>query len=130
MVTLSTVYRAKGNEASAVFVIGVDAVSLRTRAGRNKLFTAITRSKAWVRISGMGDTARAINNEIKTAIENFPYLRFRMPDLREVELIQRDLSMRTIVANKIRSEYLTRLREEGFSDEDIVDILAADVKHG
>jgi superfamily I DNA and RNA helicase len=130
MVTLSTVYRAKGNEAAAVFVIGVDAVSLKIRSGRNKLFTALTRSKAWVRISGVGQVAHAINEEIRTALENFPSLKFVMPDLAQVEMIQRDLSMRTIMANQIRSEYLTRLRDEGFSDEEIADILVVEQKHG
>ena len=34
-VTLSTVYRAKGNELSVVFSVGVDAVPTNTRSGRN-----------------------------------------------------------------------------------------------
>lgn len=130
MITLSTVYRAKGNEAAAVFVIGVDAVSLKTRSGRNKLFTALTRSKAWVRVSGVGEMASLISNEINTALANFPLLRFTMPDLAQVEMIQRDLSMRTITANRIRSEYLTKLRDEGFSEEEIADILTVESKHG
>jgi superfamily I DNA and RNA helicase len=130
MVTLSTVYRAKGNEAAAVFVIGVDAVSLKIRSGRNKLFTALTRSKAWVRISGVGQVANSIAVEIQTALNNFPSLKFVMPDLAKVEMIQRDLSMRTITANKIRSEYLARLRNEGFNDEEIADILVVEHKHG
>lgn len=130
MITLSTVYRAKGNEAAAVFVIGVDAVSLKTRSGRNKLFTALTRSKAWVRVSGVGQVARSISNEIDTALTNSPLLKFTMPDLAQVEMIQRDLSMRTITANKIRSEYLSRLRDEGFSEKEISDILAVESKHG
>jgi len=130
MVTLSTVYRAKGNEAAAVFVIGVDAVSLKVRSGRNKLFTAVTRSKAWVRVSGVGSTAQLIGAEIHTALQNFPVLKFTMPDLAQVEMIQRDLSMRTITANKIRSEYLSRLQAEGFSEEEIAEILAVEAKHG
>ena len=44
--TLSTVYRAKGNEAAVVAVLGCDAVPLDTRTGRNRLFTAFTRTKA------------------------------------------------------------------------------------
>ena len=36
MVTLSTVYRAKGNEAAAVFVVGVDAVADRIRVRRGR----------------------------------------------------------------------------------------------
>lgn len=130
MVTLSTVYRAKGNEAAAVFVLGVDAVSLRTRSGRNKLFTAFTRSKAWVRVSGIGDTANQIITEIETADANFPALKFYMPDPEQVELIQRDLSKRTIAANKIKAEYMARLKEAGLSDDEIADVLSAEIKNG
>lgn len=129
-VTLSTVYRAKGNEAAAVFPIGVDATSLRTRSGRNKLFTAFTRSKAWVRASGIGMVAAAIKQEIETSLNNFPLLKFNMPDLKKVELIQRDLSERTIRANKIREEYQDKLKKEGFSAEEIADLLAIEIKHG
>ncbi|MGH1558007.1 ATP-binding domain-containing protein [Caulobacter segnis] len=56
-VTLSTVYRAKGNEAAAIIAVGIDAITVATRAGRNKIFTAFTRSKAWLRVSGVSPRA-------------------------------------------------------------------------
>ncbi len=129
-VTLSTVYRAKGNEAAVVFAVGIDAISRQSRSGRNKLFTAFTRTKAWLRLSGVGEQATIILREVKTAQDNFPYLNFTMPDLKQVEFIQRDLSERTIRAQKIRDEYVRKLRDEGFRDEEIVDILAVEVKNG
>ncbi len=86
MVTLSTVYRAKGNEAAVVFAMGVDAVPLPTRSGRNRLFTAFTRSKAWLRVSGVGRAASAVCDEIDSALAKFPELEFVMPDLTRVEL--------------------------------------------
>ena len=76
-VTLSTVYRAKGNEAAAVFALGVDAIPLRTRSGRNRLFTAFTRTKAWLRVSGIGAPASLIFGEIESALAHFPYLNSR-----------------------------------------------------
>jgi superfamily I DNA and RNA helicase len=36
------VYRAKGNEAAAVFAVGIDAIETESRNGRNKIFTAST----------------------------------------------------------------------------------------
>lgn len=129
-VTLSTVYRAKGNEAAVVFALGVDAISPRTRSGRNKLFTAFTRAKAWLRVSGFGGGAASICKELEAAMQYFPYLVFTMPDLHQVELIQRDLSQRSVRAKKIRDEYVGRLREEGFSEDEIADILSVDVKNG
>jgi superfamily I DNA and RNA helicase len=129
-VTLSTVYRAKGNEAAVVFAAGIDAISPWTRSSRNKLFTAFTRAKAWLRVSGVGPLARAFEGEIRAALDRFPYLDFTMPDLRQVELIQRDLSERHAKAMKIRNEFTKRLRSEGFSEDEIYDILAVEVKNG
>lgn len=117
-VTLSTIYRAKGNEAAVVFVIGVDAISLKTRGDRNKLFTAFTRTKAWLRVSGMQGSTTKIVQEMSEAEQNFPALRFTMPDLSKLDMIQRDLSQRSIKAKKLKSEYLERLRREGLSEED------------
>ncbi|WP_085639245.1 MULTISPECIES: DEAD/DEAH box helicase [unclassified Pseudomonas] len=117
-ITLSTIYRAKGNEAAVVFVIGVDAISLKTRGDRNKLFTAFTRTKAWLRVSGMQGSTGQIIQEMSEAERNFPALRFTMPDLSKLDMIQRDLSQRSVKAKKLRAEYLERLRREGLSEED------------
>ena len=118
-VSLSTVYRAKGNEAAVVFVVGVDGVKRRMRSGRNRLFTAFTRSKAWLRISGIGKRASIIFNEIELAQEKFPYLEFVMPDPEQVETIQRDLSQKAIQAVNARDKYIAELREIGLGDEEI-----------
>ncbi len=40
------------------------------------LFTAITRTKGWVCISGLEDGARQCKRELEKARENFPYLVF------------------------------------------------------
>lgn len=128
-VTLTTVYRAKGNEAASVFALGVDAVPIATRSGRNKLFTAFTRTKAWLRVSGVGEGAARIKREIDSARAKFPLLQFTMPDLKKVELIQRDLSERSARARAIREEYEERLRGEGFSEDEIVDILSVEERN-
>ena len=47
-----------------------------------------------------------------------------------MELIQRDLSERHARAIKIRNEFTKRLRTEGFSEDEIYDILAVEVKDG
>lgn len=56
-VAFTGIYRAKGNEAAMVYIVNsqvcydsfFDLAKLR-----NQLFTAITRSKAWVRVLGVG----------------------------------------------------------------------------
>lgn len=123
-ITLSTVYRAKGNEASVVFAVGVDAVSINSRSGRNKLFTAFTRTKAWLRVSGMVDVAATICGEIREAQKNFPKIVFTMPDIKKVNTIQRDLNQRSIKAKEIREEYLKRLKQEGFDIDEAADLLS------
>jgi superfamily I DNA and RNA helicase len=122
-ITLSTVYRAKGNEAAVVYVVGVDAVWLRQRSERNKLFVAFTRTKAWLRVSGCNGATVAIGQEIDAAAADFPYLRFKMPNLSQMNLIQRDMSEKTIRAKQLRLEFFKRLRDEGFTDDEIEDFL-------
>lgn len=130
MITLSTVYRAKGNEAAAVFAIGIDAINGKGRGSRNKLFTAFTRAKAWLRITGIGGQARMFANEVVRAEKNFPYLRFDMPDMAEIETIQRDLSHRSIKAKEIRQKYIAELRELGWNEDEIDEILSSELKNG
>lgn len=120
-VTLSTIYRAKGNEAAVVHVIGIDATALRLRGERNKIFTAFTRTKAWLRASGMGGSTAKIIEEMEKAKANFPELRFVMPDLSRLDTIQRGLSLRAIKAKKIRIEYLENLAREGLTEDDVAD---------
>jgi superfamily I DNA and RNA helicase len=121
-VTLSTVYRAKGNEAALVVALGIDAINGRTRSGRNKIFTAFTRSKAWLRVSGIGTAADRFFGELAAALNNFPALDFIMPDLQRVNLIQRDLSAKAEAAKRLRDEYLRKAKIAGLSDEEALDL--------
>jgi superfamily I DNA and RNA helicase len=97
-ITFSGVYRAKGNEAGMVYIVNADACqasSLNLARVRNRLFTAITRSKAWVRVLGVGPRMQQLQEEfqrIKAA--NFE-LSFKYPTAEERETIQvihRDMS--------------------------------------
>lgn len=56
-ITISTVHRAKGNEADLIYVVGLDHVA-KDESNiylRNQLFVALTRARAWVNISGIGN---------------------------------------------------------------------------
>jgi superfamily I DNA and RNA helicase len=129
-VTLSTVYRAKGNEAAVVAVLGCDAVPLRTRTGRNRLFTAFTRTKGWLRVTGATRRFEALRNEIDVALENAPELRFVMPDPRQIEMIQRDLAERDARLLRAREE-MNKVKEElGLTDDDLRRLLSARQKNG
>lgn len=102
-VTLSTVHKAKGNEAFMVYVVGVDALfgSYSGVRARNILFTAMTRAKGWVSISGMGEFAERCASEVATALDNFPYLRFKYPSESELKIMKRDLQESDIKKQKI-----------------------------
>jgi superfamily I DNA and RNA helicase len=99
-VTFTGIFRAKGNEAAMVYVINAQdcfgALMPREVARiRNRLFTAITRSKAWVRVVGVGKAMAALKEEFeKTKAENFT-LRFRYPteaERQKMTTVNRDMS--------------------------------------
>jgi superfamily I DNA and RNA helicase len=99
-VTFTGIFRAKGNEAAMVYVINAqdcfDALLPRDVARiRNRLFTAITRSKAWVRVIGVGKAMAALKAEFeKVKEENFA-LHFRYPtedERKTMTTVNRDMS--------------------------------------
>jgi superfamily I DNA and RNA helicase len=122
-VTLSTVYRAKGNEAAVVAVLGCDGVTLKSRTGRNRLFTAFTRTKGWLRLTGMRTGFAALHGEINKALELTPELRFIMPDPKQIETIQRDLAEKDARLQRARAQ-MDKVKDElGLTDEDLKTIL-------
>ncbi len=99
-VTFTGIFRAKGNEAAMVYVINAQdcfgALLPRDVARvRNRLFTAITRSKAWVRVLGVGKDMADLKAEFeKVKAENFA-LRFRYPtedERKKMTTVNRDMS--------------------------------------
>ncbi len=117
-ITLSTVHKAKGNEAYVVYVVGVDAL-YSSYAGvreRNMLFTAMTRAKGWVRVSGIGSAAQLCQQEIETALKNFPYLRFNYPSKQELKIMKRDLAEKAIRKQKLE-RMLDHVSEEWTQEE-------------
>jgi superfamily I DNA and RNA helicase len=122
--TLSTVYRAKGNEAAVVAVLGCDAVSLSSRNGRNKLFTAFTRSKGWLRITGMGPKFEPLHREIDRALQLAPEMRFTMGDPKQIDLIQRDLSEKDARLQRAQAAMEKMKEEFGLTDDDLRALMA------
>lgn len=66
-VVYSSIRRAKGNETFVVYIVNAQKCvnSLRRRSDRNGLFTAITRSKGWVRVLGYGEDMDALVHEFE-----------------------------------------------------------------
>lgn len=99
-VAFTGIYRAKGNEAAMVYVVNaqdcyssVDKSELATI--RNRLFTAITRSKAWVRVLGVGAGMQALIREFEKVKQHNFELEFQYPTKPEREkmnIVNRDMS--------------------------------------
>ncbi|WP_316575664.1 DEAD/DEAH box helicase [Nocardia canadensis] len=89
-VAIAHIYRAKGNEAPMVYVMDAqhaeNPANLVTR--RNILFTAITRSRAWVRIVGWGESAKPVVAESKKIVENKYMLKFKIPTGAELQSLR------------------------------------------
>ena len=96
--TFTGIFRAKGNEAGMVYVINAQdchAAARNLATIRNRLFTAITRSKAWIRVLGVGqDMARLIDEYQALKSHGFE-LQFTYPTQEQRErlrIIHRDRS--------------------------------------
>lgn len=97
-VTFAGIYRAKGNEAGMVYVINAqecNSAGSGLASLRNRLFTAITRSKAWVRVIGYGSQMQGLIDEFNALKQRGFVLDFNYPDdalLGKLRIVHRDLS--------------------------------------
>ena len=122
-VTLSTVHRAKGNEAAAVLAIGINAIHpmRNSLTGRNRIFTAFTRAKVWLRISGVGQHSALFLKEVGVSLEHSPRLDFPFPDLKQVSLLQRDVGKRELKLRNLRDRYRRELERLGLDQDDMAE---------
>ncbi|MDO4269703.1 MAG: ATP-binding domain-containing protein [Eubacteriales bacterium] len=97
-VAFTGIYRAKGNEAAMVYIINAqdcyDSFFDMAKI-RNQLFTAITRSKAWVRVLGVGKNMRGLIGEYKKVKEHQFTLDFIYPTQAQrnhMNVVNRDMS--------------------------------------
>ena len=122
-VTFTGVFRAKGNEAGMVYIINAQdchSTGRNLATIRNQLFTAITRSKAWIRVTGVGAGMRAIMSEYDALRRQQFELDFIYPDVEvrdQLRIVHRDMTVaeRRRVASRQKS--LANLVEELESGE-------------
>lgn len=89
-VAVAHVYRAKGNEAAMVYVLHAEFCQSDIETGkmgrkRNILFTALTRSKCWVRLFGIGQRMQKFCLEVDRVKHNQFKLEFDYPDQQQIE---------------------------------------------
>lgn len=109
-VTLATVYKAKGNEAFVVHLMGIDGTfSAPTPKNRNRAFTAMTRAKGWLSITGIGAAAESFAAELAEAKRHLPSLVFEYPRPEQLTVMKRDL---TKIAPEEVDEAIARLAND------------------
>jgi superfamily I DNA and RNA helicase len=96
-IAITSIYRAKGNEAPVVYVLGSEYCygGFNILRKRNILFTAITRSRGWVCVSGVGDGMASLFEEYQAIKNNNFELEFdypTSPQLQRIRTLHRDRS--------------------------------------
>lgn len=118
-IVYSSVRRAKGNETFMVYIVNAQKCvnSLQRRTDRNGLFTAITRSKGWIRVLGFGEDMQTLNEEFEE-IKNHDFKLFfsEYPDknkLKEIFLNNKDVADKDIKTIDSTKALIDKLTEEG-----------------
>ena len=90
-ITFTSINRAKGNEAAMIYVIDAHECfsGLELARKRNILFTAMTRSKAWLRVLGYGEQMKQLEEEYLRVKQNNYCLEFTYPTKKERMMINR-----------------------------------------
>ncbi|MGC0949561.1 DEAD/DEAH box helicase [Pantoea agglomerans] len=121
-VMFTSIYRAKGNEAAMVYVINAQHCAEGHGLGtkRNILFTAMTRTKAWLRVFGIGENMEVIKNEFECVKDNDFELHFKYPTSEErkyLRIVNRDMT--ELEKNKLykRQNQLEEVVQELLSGE-------------
>lgn len=136
-ITFTGIYRAKGNEASMVYIINSQFCheGLELAKKRNILFTAMTRSKAWVRVCGYGEGMISLEKEFNQVKLNEFSLTFKYPtqaERRHMNIVNRDMSAQEkgrIQKNQANlSELLEDLQSGRIQKEDLPAELIEQIK--
>ena len=113
-VTLTTAFRAKGNEANIVFVINTQKViNDSTFRMRNAIFVAITRSRGWNYIYGYGENIEDLEKEIIDIKNDYPFFNFPFPSEDEIKRRLTILQSNKNVA-KVDKEIDNLLKEDDY----------------
>lgn len=122
-VTLATVFRAKGNEASVVYILSMESLYdfAEEIENRNRAFTAISRSKGWVRITGFGKEMKKVEREIDRILADLPRFRFVFPDkekIRRLDATETGRRRKMVRAAKEAARHLTKTDIEAIQQLD------------
>lgn len=119
-VTLATINKAKGNEAGMVYIMGGDTIFLNPDNVllRNKLFTAITRTKGWAMLTG-GDKIKICLDELNKLKDNQYKLVFTQPSKSTTKTIIQGSIIEQNLLMDVQSK-VDELINRGLNIEDII----------
>lgn len=119
-VTLSTLNKAKGNEMGMVYIVGIDRVFIHKDyiIDRNKLFTAITRSKGWVMITGFKEASHCKNEMEKLKSNHYKFI-FKQPSKNQTKTILRGMSKQQSFLNEISKKIEAFAKTTGLTEDEI-----------
>ena len=120
-ITFSSINRAKGNEAAMIYVMDAHECFSGSELARkrNILFTAMTRSKAWLRVIGYGKPMKQLEKEYLQVKQNEFCLEFAYPTEQErinMNRVNRDMS----------SEERKRITKQQTNAKELAEALAKD----
>lgn len=126
-ITFTSIYRAKGNEAAMVYIMNAHYCNSEYELAkkRNILFTAMTRTKAWLRVCGIGRFFNELEEEYKQVVENDFSLMFKYPteqERKKMRIVNRDMTSaekNRVNAAKNSAEKLSSLLDGEVNLEDI-----------
>lgn len=110
--TLTGIFPAKGNEASVVYVIAFEEVGSNPNLivqQRNQAFTAMTRTRGWCILTGVGRRAEALFREVEEILGDSEPIAFTVPD---PETIQRNLDNLEYERRRNRIKRAQKLTQE------------------
>jgi superfamily I DNA and RNA helicase len=87
-VTLTSIFPAKGNEAPVIYVMGFEKVGANPRLivqERNMAFTAMTRTRGWCILTGIGRRAELLFREIENILADPNQITFTVPDPKAIQ---------------------------------------------
>lgn len=89
-IAISDIYRARAIEAPIVYLYGAEYCLTNNFSNkkRNILYTALTRSLGWVRVTGVGRYMEKLENEFKIMKKNNFNLNFQYPSESALEKIR------------------------------------------
>ena len=137
-ILISSVYRAKGNEAPVVYLVGAEYCAIAGRAevnlnevysGRNFLFTALTRSRGWARVSGVGEEMKNLKNEFLRIKEDNFSIKFIYPtknSLQKIHTLHEDLDE----PNENFRKYIRKLDSGEITWEQVPETVKKTIRRG